>query len=575
MKLRAKNLLIFGSIWAIIILSVFLLSSFVLVRGFKHLEKIIVINNIDRVYNALNKSAKNLYKLNLDWAHWDDTYNFIQNVNKNYIKTNLTATTHQDTGLNTLLFYDKFGNLKYASYYDFATDKLAPTPKSILSYFKIHKQLVLHKNIKSYYYGAIKTPIGLLLIASVPILTSAKKGPTIGTLIMTEPFGPKKLRDLEKTTKLNIKLFAPDPDIKANSAKLINTATEYLLKYHDKYYIIPLSYDKIVGFSLLKDVFNQPIGIFKIQMPRNIYRLGMHTFYIYLILLTIIGLIFIFALWLLLKFFILNRVIKISRDVIDITQQNKFTQNIDATGKDELSNMAKSINMMINAINTSQKKLQQQLNEKEILIKEIHHRVKNNLQLIVSLLDLQLKNIDAKEQKSIEVLINSKNRIHALALLYEKLYKAENLAEINMHDYFNDLLMVLKNLYQSSGKIRCELKIDSKISLRIDQAIPLILITNELVTNAFKHAFPHPQKNALITISCKQIQQAKDTFLELTVSDNGIGLPKEFILAKTATLGMKLIKLLAKQLHGEIKTQSYDGLTVIITFSKTALTANN
>jgi len=192
----------------------------------------------------------------------------------------------------------------------------------------------------------------------------------------------------------------------------------------------------------------------------------------------------------------------------------------------------------------AEEQLKKSLKEKEVLLAEIHHRVKNNLAVITGLLELQAYNTSSSE--ATDVLQTSQMRINSIALIHEKLYQNENLSEISFDVYLEQLANVIM---QSLGSARKEIEIEidaEPIELTINQAIPCGLILNELITNAYKHAFPDRDKGE-ITISLAR----DDSQITLRVVDDGIGIPKDTDLDKPKSLGVKLIKTLSKQLTGE------------------------
>ncbi|MCZ7397569.1 MAG: PAS domain S-box protein [Candidatus Methanoperedens sp.] len=187
------------------------------------------------------------------------------------------------------------------------------------------------------------------------------------------------------------------------------------------------------------------------------------------------------------------------------------------------------------------------LKEKETLLKEIHHRVKNNMQIVSSLLDHQAQYI--KDKNVIDIFTESQNRILSMSLVHEKLYQSEDLAKIDFYNYINDLVA---NLFQSyaanSGKITLNISIEN-IQIDIDLAIPCGLIANELITNSLKYAFPEGTEGEIKIAFRKK----EENMLEFVISDDGIGLPKDLDFRKTESLGLHLVTILAEnQLHGEI-----------------------
>jgi len=192
----------------------------------------------------------------------------------------------------------------------------------------------------------------------------------------------------------------------------------------------------------------------------------------------------------------------------------------------------------------AEEQLKKSLKEKEVLLAEIHHRVKNNLAVITGLLELQAYNTDSNE--AIDVLQTSQMRINSIALIHEKLYQNENLSEISFDVYLKQLADVIAKSIQS-GETKIDIDIEAKpVELTISQAIPCGLILNELITNAHKHAFPNRDKGKIeVTLN------EKGSRIVLKVQDDGIGISENMNLEKPKSLGIKLIRTLSKQLDGE------------------------
>ncbi|AWH85670.1 hypothetical protein HYN59_11375 [Flavobacterium album] len=210
-------------------------------------------------------------------------------------------------------------------------------------------------------------------------------------------------------------------------------------------------------------------------------------------------------------------------------------------------------------INSKNNKLERLVAEKEWLLKEIHHRVKNNLQIVISLLNTQSAYLDNEE--ALEAIQNSQHRMHAMSLIHQKLYQTENLSSINMPWYIKELADYLKDSFDHEGKIRFELSLAS-IDLDVAQAVPLGLILNEAITNAIKYAFP--DQKGIINIL---LEETDNSYL-LRISDNGIGLPEHFESAETDSLGMSLMMGLAEQLDGTFTIRSGAGVVITINFIK-------
>lgn len=204
----------------------------------------------------------------------------------------------------------------------------------------------------------------------------------------------------------------------------------------------------------------------------------------------------------------------------------------------------------------------QSLKEKEVLLKEIHHRVKNNLQIISSLLSLQANYMN--DPHVIELFDESRHRVKAMALIHEKLYTSNLLSKVNLKDYVSDLLQYLITSYDySTGNIQLRLDV-ADISISLDFIVPFGLILNELVSNSLKYAFPQKQKG---TISVAFKESDPDKYL-LTFEDNGIGMKEVPDVSKVNTLGMQLIFNLTDQLKGLLKFDISKGTKVTILIPK-------
>lgn len=201
------------------------------------------------------------------------------------------------------------------------------------------------------------------------------------------------------------------------------------------------------------------------------------------------------------------------------------------------------------------------LAEKEVLLKEIHHRVKNNLQIISSLLDLQIDYIH--DEKTREVFVISRSRIKSMALIHEQLYQSQDLARVNFAEYVESLTTHLRESYgHSASRIRIRHQL-APVVLALETAIPCGLIINELVSNALKYAFPDGRSGEIWV----GLQRIGDEQLSLQVKDNGVGLSATVDLHQPQSLGMSLVQTLTKQIQGDLQFHTEQGMGITITFS--------
>ena len=201
------------------------------------------------------------------------------------------------------------------------------------------------------------------------------------------------------------------------------------------------------------------------------------------------------------------------------------------------------------------------LQEKEVLLKEIHHRVKNNMQVISSLLDLQSAQITDPLVRA--PFLDSQNRIKSMALIHERLYQSPDLARIDFTNYLQLLVPRLFDSYQTTDQ-QVSLKIQAEeVSLEVSQAIPCGLIINELVANALKHAFPKGRQGEL----CLRLEKSPDDEILLVVEDNGVGLPEGVDLGHSSTLGLQLVQVLTRQLKGSVAVHRSAGTRFELRFA--------
>jgi two-component sensor histidine kinase len=200
--------------------------------------------------------------------------------------------------------------------------------------------------------------------------------------------------------------------------------------------------------------------------------------------------------------------------------------------------------------------------QKMIMMKEIHHRVKNNLAIVISMLSLQMRQISDPQIK--KIISDIEMRIRSMALIHEHLYRSEDLDRIRLHDYLKSLTSIILSSFSSPV---LTLKTDFEpMDVSIETALPIGLITNELLTNSIKYAFPSVPKGM---INIRLMKADNQIILEL--SDNGIGLPEGFQMEEQKTMGMFIVRLLVEQINGEIHVDISQGTSFTINFPFTAI----
>lgn len=245
------------------------------------------------------------------------------------------------------------------------------------------------------------------------------------------------------------------------------------------------------------------------------------------------------------------------RELTDTLEQARKYREAQARAE-ELTAINEELTAEIQRREEAEAIIRASLDEKEVLLKEIHHRVKNNLQIISSLLNLQSGFID--DEAALQMFKESQSRIQSMALVHEKLYQSDDLARVPFAEYVESLVNFLTRSY-GSGQVRVSLDVAS-VFLSLDTSIPCGLMISELVSNAFKYAFPDGHSGELYI----QLKPVDNEHYDLVVGDTGIGFPEEINFFETDSLGLQLVTTLVTQLDGEITLNRDKGTEFRIRF---------
>lgn len=242
--------------------------------------------------------------------------------------------------------------------------------------------------------------------------------------------------------------------------------------------------------------------------------------------------------------------------VVDITERRRAERE-----KESLLDLLRTLNAELEErVRARTAELTATLQERDVLLQEIHHRVKNNLQVISSLINMQLRSMKGSAR---EALAQCQMRVQAIALIHEKLYQSHDYAKVPFAQYVRGLAF---NVFRASGiapdAVSLELAIED-VALAVDKAIPCGLLLNELITNAMRHAFPDGRRGKLRV----ELTTLANRSVRLAVQDDGIGLPESFDIRTSTSLGLHLVHTLAKQLNGELMVRREHGASFELTFA--------
>lgn len=695
MKTREKTLLIMSITILTLILTFFVISQIIFISSASDNENRYTTQLVNEYMNALNSDLEYLTDRSKDWSEWDDTYNFMKGNKPSFFKSEFVNNTFMILHVNFIMLTDTSGNVIYAKAFNLQTNKDVPLPENLKNFTSDYKNFVQPKTGYKTVSGFISLSGTPTFVVSQPILKTDGTGPSAGSLILGRYITSEEINAAFNDTDTSVTVIPYDKSTKSselkNAYKNLSNGTSIFVNVVDS--------NTITGYTLLNTLSDDPGFILKFNMARPIYKAYQISVLHLLVVILLLGIILGSLILYYLDKNLLNRLDKISSRIIYIGKTQDLSERIPVSGDDELSDLAISVNNMLNSLQKSKEKIESSekryraifentgtgmimanaentisivntefehmtgvskekienkrkltdfippeylkhgsngenfhdadmnlvglniqnyelelevrgekrnflatstsipdsgeilisiiditerkkneklikssLKEKEVLLREIHHRVKNNLQIISTLLSMQADETDNEE--IIDFYTESQNRIQSMALIHENLYQSTDISSINIKKYIKNLLNDIKYSYGTLND-RIKIEIDTEdYSLNIETAVPCGLIINELVSNSLKYAFPH-DKTGVISVSLHEIslenhekEGRKERKFQLKVKDNGIGLPDDFDIDKSTSLGLHLVTALTEQLEGHIKLEKNEGASFTIVFKE-------
>ncbi|MEI7434170.1 MAG: CHASE4 domain-containing protein [Methanomicrobiales archaeon] len=357
MDLRAKTLIIFGAGLLLIIAGFTVYSSYVLQKSYADIEHAEVGQELEQVKFDIENELSTLDSTLLDWSSWDDTYHFAQGDNSVFIKENLQKETFQTLDLNFILLFNRSGDLVYASAYNKSTGDLEQVSPSLLNTVKEDNPLfIFDAPGRSSSVGGLFFVDSQPSIAAVrPILKNNGDGPAEGIMVMGRNFDENRVDKLSKSTGVTVTFIDPatlsqTPSLRSIPGQL--TSENFTVRYLD-------NPDTVVAYTQLKELSNAPASyILEVKEPRVIYQSGISTIHSFLFIVLIAGLIFGILSLILIDRFILSRVGTITTDVLKIGSDKESNRIREVAGNDELTQLSRAINQMLEKIFLAQVRYQ-------------------------------------------------------------------------------------------------------------------------------------------------------------------------------------------------------------------------
>jgi sensor domain CHASE-containing protein/GAF domain-containing protein len=348
MTLR-KGTLIRISITIIGLIAVlFATSRTILLRSFSQLERQNSYQNIERVMNALSDDLDKLNITAADWAHWDDTVEFVEGDYADYVEANLGDLTLVNLQINLMLFVHSSGQVVFAKAIDLESETEIPVP-DLLEHIQLDDPLMVHPDTESSHTGIILLSEGPMLVASRPILTNEKVGPLHGVLIVGRYLDSAEIERLAEMTRLSLTMrLLDDSQMPSDFQTALSSLSE-----QTPILVQPLDTHTVAGYGLMNDVYDRPALVLRVDTPRDIYRQGQTSIFYFGLSLVVAGLVFGLVTLLIVERQVLSRLTRISKTVSDVSKSGDLSARVTMTGEDELANLAIGINEMLKSLQES------------------------------------------------------------------------------------------------------------------------------------------------------------------------------------------------------------------------------
>jgi len=346
MKLRRKTLSIVGITIAGLTSILYAVSSSILLSSLLKAEEQEARQVVKGVLSVFGQTADDFNSRFADWSAWDDTYAFIQNRNSEFIASNLVPEGLANLRVNIALFVNTSGKIVYGTALDTEKLKLTPVPFALKRRISLNDRLLQHPNAKSSLAGIMLLPSGPILITSRPILTTKSTGPIRGTLVFGRNLDAAGIAKLSKITRLPLIVHSiNEPELPADFQKVREK-----LSAKKPILVRALSEESIAGYALIRDIYDQPALLLRVDIPRETYRQGQTSLLYLLVSVILAGMGFVGCTLLLLEHLVLSRLSSLAKGVNRVSSSQDLSLRLSVTGEDELSDLAHTINGMLSAI---------------------------------------------------------------------------------------------------------------------------------------------------------------------------------------------------------------------------------
>jgi len=568
MKMRQKTIIIIVSASIIMVSILYIISQTILLSSFAELEDQNTRQNVERVMSALSNGFSELNSKCGDWAEWDDTYTYVQDLNEDYEQANLVDASFINIRINFLLLVNPSGQLVSGMAFDLKNMTEISIPQSVMQLLSTTDVVWRHEDTSSSVSGIALLPEDPLLLASRPILTSQREGPIRGALIFARYFNDDEVKRLAETVHLPLVMYRyGDSQLPADFQEATSSLSD-----NAPIFANPLNADSIAGYALINDVQGEPILVLRAEMTRDVYKQGQATINYLMLSLFATCAVFSTLIMLLLEKVILRRLGQLTANVSGIGKREDLSARVLTSGNDELSILAGSINGMLAEIENKTVRLQK--SERFAAIGElatmVAHDLRNPLQGIAHAafyLKRKMSMRDSKQQEMLE-------------LIEEDVNYSDKIVN-DLLDYSREIQLQLEATTPEAlvKAALATIEIPANVSVsnetRNEPAIKVDMpYMKRAFVNIIRNAIEAMPKGGTLTL----MSGALNGNVEFIISDSGVGISKEDLgkifsplfttKPKGMGFGLPICKRVVEAHAGKISVESTlgKGATFILTF---------